>query len=283
MESNIRNIEIRILRVLINKGMDLSDILSLDILRNDMYIREGELVKYEEKLFDEVDNGYKLNTVTRTKFQSYLDKQNEVNEEDISRLKEEYIEYFESISTEYYKFDIDKAMTFIDKLHWHYLPIYSDMMVNNRGVNPEDDLREYYNHYHSLQDMYKICKGKEEEWKSLKGDLNLNKSLVFKVYTNRWGHYDYYDVKRTTKGWSAISIAVGDTDGDKEGSAFVTCFEQDYVAYPEDFKYIVSRLWELADSTAMSVEELQEKLNDVANLVSAVEKTVSEYTPNWYR
>jgi hypothetical protein len=283
METNIRNIEIRILRILIKKGMDISDILSLDILKNDMYIREGELIKCKEKLFDEVDNSYRLNSVTLAKFKTYLKKHKEVNVEEISRLKEEYITYFESMSIDFTDSEKDTAMTFIYKLHWYYLPIYSDMMVNNRGVSPEENLEKYYNSYYVLQDMYKICKGKEEEWKSYKGDINLNKELVFKVYTNRWNKYDDYKVKRTTEGWLVISFAVcgsGDKKGDK---SFIRCFEQDNVAYPRVFKYILSRLWELADSTSMNVEELQEKLNDAANLVSAVEKTVSEYTPNWYR
>ena len=66
---------------------------------------------------------------------------------------------FEDIQETYnYRENYEKFKPLIFKLHWHFLPIYSDQMINNRDVNPEDDIYDYYNHFHSLQDLYKIFK-----------------------------------------------------------------------------------------------------------------------------
>lgn len=281
MEPNIRNTKIKILRIVIEKKLNLEAIFSYSDIKHQFYIREGEFKAFHSKLFEKVNDQFKLQSNIVDELNSYLEKHNS-SKAIIGNLSKEYSLIFKHKIKESYSYVLDEVMKYIEPLHWYYLPVYSDMMINNRGLSPEKDLKEYYNHYHSLEDMYKVCIGEEENWRTPRGDINLNQELVFKVYTNRWGHYDHYIVKRTSVGWSAINIAVGGS-GDKKGNdSFIACFNQDFVAYPQDFKYVIERLWELADSTAMSVEELQSKLDDVAKMVSMVEKTVKKYTPVWY-
>ncbi|WP_282127003.1 hypothetical protein [Marinifilum flexuosum] len=280
MESNIRNTKIKILRVVIEKELDIERRFNFNEIKNLFYIREREFNTYQAELFEDDKLQFKFRSSIIDELNSYREKHN-ISKDSIGNCIEEYIEIFESKVKETYSYDLDELMKYIEPLHWYYLPIYSDLMITNRDVSPEGDLRDYYNHYHSLEDLYSVCKGKEENWRTLKGDINLNKELVFKVYTNRWGHEDHYKVERTYEGWNVININVGGS-GSKSGSTFIDCFNQDYVNYPKDFKYIIERLWELADTNEMKVQELQDKLDDVAKLVSMVEKTVKEYTPNWY-
>jgi len=58
----------------------------------------------------------------------------------------------------------------------------------------------------------------------------------------------------------------------------------DCIFFSEDgVKHALENLWDLADENEMSVEELQEKLQQIADWISIVEKTVGESQPEWVR
>jgi hypothetical protein len=96
--------------------------------------------------------------------------------------------------------------------------------------------------------------------------INLNRELTFKVYTCRWGHYDYYKVERKTKGWYVSHIAINGLS-EKDGTgALLMNLDHDSVFYPENgVKYALETLWKLADETEMEVSDLQDKLQQIAD------------------
>ena len=126
--------------------------------------------------------------------------------------------------------------------------------------------------------------------------MNLDKPCDFPVYTNRWGHEDVYKVTRLYNGWQVEFNNIGgfctsdgkgvtiELHGERQETrgGFIANFQQDHVDYPKNFHYVIERLWNLADSNEMKIDELQVKLKDVARLVSEVEKAVGRFTPSWY-
>ncbi len=56
----------------------------------------------------------------------------------------------------------------------------------------------------------------------------------------------------------------------------------DSIFFPEGaIKHALETLWCMADEEEMPVEELQEKLQQIASWISVMEKTVGEYQPEW--
>jgi len=60
---------------------------------------------------------------------------------------------------------------------------------------PEINVKEYYYHFHTIEDLYNELHGTEKHWKKIEGDINVNVDLQFKVYTARWGHEDNYSME----------------------------------------------------------------------------------------
>lgn len=58
--------------------------------------------------------------------------------------------------------------------------------------------------------------------------------------------------------------------------------DHDSIQYPkEGVRYAFQTLWYLADEDEMSIEELQIKLQEIADWISAVEKATGEFQPDW--
>lgn len=297
MEANLRNTKLKIGKIFIENDFPENKKFSRTQISDILFVREKEFERFKEELFNEIDNEYTLDSTFFLEIAGW--KKNHIESNDsIETSIAEYKEIYEKIAKDYnynqYSTDLKPL---INKLHWHFLPIYKDVMIDNRGISPEENIEEYYNHYHSLQDLYNIIDLPPNNWKTLNGDINLNLACKFPVYTNRWGHEDIYSVKRTYKGWYVSNLAISgeskpngkgfsygdeDEDDDSTGGGFIDNFNQDYVEYPKSFHYIIERLWEMADQTEMSINELQEKLLEVARLISEVEKTINRFTPKWY-
>lgn len=289
IEANKRNTEMKIAKIFIENNISKEKVFSRNEIASTLFVREKEFEAFKDDLFVVKDENYTVNLEVYKKIEVWKEKHQE-NKEQIDIAITKYKKLFEKIQETYnYQEKIKEFKPLIIKLHWYFLPIYSDQMINNRGVNPEDDIYDYYDHFHSLQDLYKIIDAKSGYWKTLKGDVNLNHIFKFPVYTNRWGHEDIYKVKRIYNGWYVTNIGIrgyctpnGEGIGEARGG-FIANFNQDYVQYPKSFHYIIETLWELADDTEMSIDELQEKLLDVARLISETEKTINRFTPDWYR
>lgn len=289
MDACFRNTKIKIAKSVIEKEYLENKSYTRKEIANSLFVREKEFEQFKEILFKKEDESYLLNPDFFKEIKGWSLKQQE-SSTSIEDTKNQFIEIFIEIKKDFnYRKKFEKLKPLFRRLHWYYLPVYQDLMITNRGINPEKNIDEYYDHFHSLEDLYNIISKPNHYWKTLKGDINLNQECNFAVYTNRWGHEDMYKVKRVYDGWyvSHLSINGHSTpdalyEDDTPGGAFVANFQQDYVDYPKSFHYILGRLWEIADENDMEIQELQEKLSDVALLVSQVEKTVKKYTPNWY-
>lgn len=130
--------------------------------------------------------------------------------------------------------------------------------------------------------MYYELIGQGKDWKSVEGDINLDKDMKFKVYTTRWGHDDIYTIRRTFKGWDVRHIGInGETEKNGRG-ALESNLEHDSICYPkEGVEYAFQTLWQEADTTSMSIEELQSRIQDIADWISEVEKVTHQYQPDW--
>ncbi len=166
-------------------------------------------------------------------------------------------------------------------LHWGMLPILLKWLMINSGRLPEDDIIAFYDHYDMLSALLNEIRG-EGETMETKGDDTLNKEMTFSVYTRRWGHPDDYEIERTIDGWEVHHIAInGKCAKDGEG-ALMNNLHHDGVFFPEDgVKYALSNLWDDAEDGKVTPEELQEKLQQIADWISSVEKAVGENQPDW--
>jgi len=289
MEANQRNTMIKIAKVFIDKNFPANKTFTRNDISSLLFVREKEFEAFKGELFIKTNKLYRILPAFYEKILEWKKLHNE-NKENIENAIVEYKKLFESIEKTYnYSAIFAQLIPLIKRLHWYLLPVYRDLMIHNRRVSPEENIEEYYNHFHSLQDLYKIIDAPADVWKTLKGDVNLNQECYFNVYTNRWGHEDIYKVKRIYNGWYVYHQSIGgfcspDGKGLNEDSdgGFIANFDQDYVEYPDKFHYVIERLWNLADETEMSIQELQQKLSEVAKLISEVEKTVKRYTPDWY-
>lgn len=115
-----------------------------------------------------------------------------------------------------------------------------------------------------------------------KGDDTLNKEMTFSVYTRRWGHSDVYQIERTIDGWEVHHIAInGKCAKDGDGALMIN-LHHDSIFFPEDgVKYALSNLWDDAEDGNLTPEELQKKLQQIADWISSVEKAVGDNQPDW--
>ncbi|KAA0560839.1 hypothetical protein F0342_20995 [Bacillus sp. CH30_1T] len=72
------------------------------------------------------------------------------------------------------------------KLHWIYLPIYPEQTIRNSELIPEEETKEYYNHFNTIEDLYRaIFENGGIAWDSLEGDVNLNSLIKMRIYSSR--------------------------------------------------------------------------------------------------
>lgn len=289
MNANIRNTKIKIAKIFIEKKFQADKIFTRNDIPSVLFVREKEFETFKAILFVKTNKSYSITPAFYDEILKWKNLHNK-NKGSIENTIHNYKKLFKSIEKTYnYNTIFDQLTPLFQQLHWCFLPVYSDVIIDNRDVSPEDDIVTYYNNFHSLQDLYKIIDSSPDYWKTLKGDINLNQVCNFAVYTKRWGHEDVYKVKRLYNGWYVENISISGSSA-PDGRAlnpnskggFLANFNQDFVDYPDQFHSVIKRLWELADETEMDIKELQIKLSEVARLISEVEKTISRFTPDWY-
>ena len=148
-------------------------------------------------------------------------------------------------------------------------PKHHKYMYVNRRV-PVDDV-EFYNHLHPVEDLLSFI----DDPDSTKDpeDTTLNTPFDFRVYTRRWGHYDYYRLTRTSTGWLVEgSSAFNNNIADKAGKpALFDALEHDIVSYPYDVGELLEWVWKKASEGATK-EEVQVALSDIAEWISICER-----------
>lgn len=166
-------------------------------------------------------------------------------------------------------------------LHWGQLPILNKWLMINSGRIPEENVVAFYDHYHMLSALMQDIQGNGENM-TRQGDETLEHELEFSVYTRRHRIHDRYRIRRTVDGWFAGHISINGPCKKDGTGALIANLNHDCVFYPEDgLKYAMNELWEQAEEGELTLEQLQERLQQIADWVSAVERAVGDYQPSW--
>ncbi|WP_342544249.1 hypothetical protein [Lysinibacillus sp. FSL W7-1291] len=299
VEERKRNLIFHILKYsLENPTFDFDSEINVSDLKQKFYFKESDVITFKEEF---INNNYFTEEIKET-LNDYIQKRDTVletvQESDVNEFKDIYqalVNYYSNVDREVNLNDLlDKGARIAQELHWLYFPVYKEEFISNSGMIPETNLYEYYYHFHMIEDLYREITNSDKKinWKSTQGDINLEKEISMKIYTTRWGHYDRYTVKRTKVGWTFYSGVYQDVectyngeslspDGDSDSGLYYI-LRHDSVQFPkEGVKYAFENLWEEADSNEMSIEELEEKVADIALWISEVEKVTHKYQPSW--
>lgn len=196
--------------------------------------------------------------------------------------------FFQEVEKDKYHFDAEQLNRIyanlhdtIIILHWGQLPILNKWLMINSGQIPEENIVDFYDHYHMLSAIMRDIQGDSEKM-TRQGDKTLNQELTFSIFTRRHHCYDRNRICRTVDGWFVRYISINGSC-EKDGSgALIANLEHDCVFYPEDgFKHAMTELWNQAEEGELEIEQLQERLQQVADWISVVERAVGEYQPPW--
>lgn len=287
-----RNLRISIAKGLLEKEWSSEAVFFESDLKQVFRFKARDLAHYATAFFQKSGTGYTLSK----KEKKYIDKilhANKIAAEYLKDADAKFVAEWGGFHDEweyggYGHFshsrlhEIEKSVQeLLPVLHWGHLPIFNKYLLFNREVDPEQSLIEFYDHYDCLKAMLDEIRGKGEVMQ-IESDDTLEKSLEFEVYTRRWGHSDRYRMKRTIDGWYCRHIAInGGCQKDGEG-ALLTNLHHDSVFFPEEaVKYAMQQLWEAADEGEIGLDELQNRLQQVADWISHVEKAVGEKQPEW--
>ena len=286
-----RNLRIMIARALarqssnLNKTYDITEIMELFCFcRRD--------IKYKlEDFFEPMEKNYALNAKTR----DFLKKTLLAHQKALPFLGEAEIVFIKTfgrfcdgLKTDHYNFDYSRLNSIYDDLHdvitilhWGRLPILNKYLMINSGKIPEENVLDFYDHYDMLHAILKDIRGEGENM-TTKGDETLDRKMTFSVYTRRWGHHDTYHIQRTVDGWNVGHLAIGGAC-EKDGTgALFSNLDHDSVFYPKDgVEHAMAELWEQADAGNLEPEELQNRLQQVAEWISVVERAVGAGQPDW--
>lgn len=291
-EARKRNLKISIVKGILSNGLELKRKFNKKELVDYFCFRQSDLFCYDMVFFDIEGENYFLkekmqnwiqNVITRhTQAKAYLEEAQVFFEKNFGHFEDEYeksnrFNFDFSILNEMYEKQLKSVIPII---HWGRLPILPEYLMINSGRIPEKGIEEFYDHYHMLQALRRDILGKGVTM-DIKGDLTLGKRLTFKVYNRRWGHADIYGITRTVEGWNVSHITTGKSEKDGEG-ALIANLHHDSIFFPEEgVKYALSELWEQAEDGELTLSELQERLQQVADWISIVEKAVGEGQPDW--
>lgn len=282
-----RNLLIGLVKYLDDPIKNVDYLFSEEEINSKIFLKEFDRKIYLDEFFITQEKKYKINEETKNRVNSWINKHEENKNEN---LENEFIENYKELKKVVFSGKIDRnkyeelmknGIKMAEKLHWKYLPIYTEQMMINRQCIPEEKIEEYYEHYHALEDLYNVINGKEVDLNKKNGDLSLNKEIKIKIYTNRWGHYDNYFFKRTIYGWEFSSFSTYECLKSGE-NGFFNSLEHDYVFFPKKgVSYALEILWEEADNAEISFEELQVRLQEIADWISDVERSLRRKQPAW--
>lgn len=290
-EVRLRNLEINIAKQLINRALTDKSSFTNSELKDIFAFKESDILYLASSLFWEENEKYTV----KEDFADFLDRVFKSHTAVLPYLETAEAEFIHIYGAFYdmserdpygrngvepYGEMYEKLKNIIPIIHWGRLPIFNRYLLYNRNVNPESDMLEFYDHPDCLTALLNDIKNKGIVL-SNSSDASLNKKMSFDVYTRRWGHIDTYAVERTVDGWKCGHISInGKCKKDGEGSLFSN-LEHDGVFFPkEGVAYAMQRLWEDADDGKIDFDELSERLQQVADWISTVEKSVNAQ-PEW--
>lgn len=254
--------------------------------------RQRDLKYYLSEFFCPTGNGmYFLQPKARKIIEKFLEAHKRalpsLDEAKLMLLKT-FGKFYDDTEKDIYRFDATRLNRIyaglhdvITILHWGQLPILNKWLMINSGKIPEENVVAFYDHYHMLSALMQDIQGNEVNM-TRQGDKTLEREFAFCVYTRRHHTTDRYRIRRTVDGWFAGHISINGYC-EKDGTGALTAnLNHDCVFYPEDgLKYAMSELWEQAEEGELTLKQLQERLQQIADWVSAVERAVGEYQPSW--
>ncbi|WP_440970907.1 hypothetical protein ACSS6N_09470 [Peribacillus frigoritolerans] len=295
-EARKRNLKIKLYKVSLSKGKALDQTYSKEAIHKKLFFKKSDIADYIDCFFDISNEKYIIKSEIKEEFDRYFEKYNQYSS-DQQELEVILKTNYKAIRDIYMNFKptedayeiIQKTKEIAAKMHWIYLPLYPEQTIMNSGIIPEENPEEYYNQFHTIEDLYRVVfESGEIVWNSVEGDINLNSPLKMRIYSSRWGHDDIYSVKRTMNGWNFKHLSY-DFNCSKDGTlnsikedGFYRILAHDSIQYPYDgVKFALETLWKTADSTSMSIKELEIKLQDIGDWINAVEKATKNNQPNW--
>ena len=103
------------------------------------------------------------------------------------------------------------------------------------------------------------------------------KEFEFRVHNPKENRDINYRVKKTAEGWH-VSYRAHNGECKADGSpVFLNNFEQDRIIYPSKFGLYMEYLWEEAERENFSDDDLQVRLQQIADWVSQCTKSA----PSW--
>lgn len=291
-EARIRNLRFAVLKKLVSGDFNIDYCYSEKELLEVFSFRKSDIAFYVPALFDYVNEKYVLKSAEKERMQKMM----EIHETAMTymqnakvKFEKIYGSYMDELELTSYSYKlIDQFSEVYQKvedvlmiLHWSLLPIIPEYLMVNGNRIPEYDIEEFYDQFHCIKALLSELRG-EGAIMNNKGDDTLDKEMKFPVYTRRWGHSETYRIKRTVSGWHVSYISLHG-DCDREGSPWLyNNLKHEAVFYPEEaVKYAMKSLWQEAEDGELTPDELQEKLMEVADWISAVEKVVGEKQPGW--
>lgn len=286
-----RNLKINIAKQLIIRGFTERRTFTRQEIKDIFAFKESDVLYIAPDLFDIREDEY----VMTSEFSEFTDKvvrSNKAVKEYLTAAEAEFIKIYGSFHAEAerdiyrayagnkYQKVFNKLKEIIPIIHWGRLPIFNKYLIYNRKKNPELEMIEFYGHPDCLNALHNEVKGKGIIL-SNKSDDTLEKEIPFRVYTRRWGHEDRYSIKRTVTGWYCGFIAIGgECKKNGEGGLFNN-LDHDSIFYPRDgVAYAMEKLWEAADEGEIDFDELSKRIQQIADWISAVEKSI-DAQPEW--
>ena len=99
----------------------------------------------------------------------------------------------------------------------------------------------------------------------------------FRVYNRRHNNEITYTLTHTATGWHVQHIAING-ESKPDGTPIVYAnFEQDFINYPSSFGSFLEHIWSSLKSGEISNSDAQEKVQELANWVSACERSQPEW------
>lgn len=287
-----RNLCISIVRYLSEKPEMLESTYELPEITENFCFRKRDIKYYLTDFFCSVEDGrYRLCPDMQKMIEKFLLAHEKalpaLDEAKVMFLKT-FGRFYRDMEKDKYHFDVKRLDRIyadlydtITVLHWGQLPILNKwLMINSRRIS-EEDVVDFYDHYHMLSAIMCNIQGNEEKM-TRRGDRTLDHEFVFSVFTRRHHTHNRYRIQRTVDGWSAGHISIkGPCKKDGTG-ALTANLTHDSVFYPENgLKHAMSELWEQAEEGELTPDQLQERLQQVADWISAVERAVGEHQPSW--
>lgn len=282
INSRVYNLKIRVYKYLIDNNLPFNKMFTMQELRDirSLYFREIDFLYIRQlNLFFVDNNGYYLNSQLIQEFETV--KANYLNKQNFNNIKTNFFSAYKEIKETIRREDYIQMNNIVNSqvnnayaLYKMSLVEFPEYMIENSGLYPYDI--KFFNHIHMIEDLSDLLS--KQITYSKKGDINLYQKMKFQIYTNRWGHFDTYQIERSFDGWVFYGFGFKQTSPNitncnKDGNgALIQALEHDSVNYPKNLPFALEQLWKIADEQEMPIEELNSYILDLADWISNTEK-----------